>query len=455
MTYPIVTDRSKGPFLWDIDQNQYVDVTCGFGSNFLGHSPDFMVDAISEQLNKGYEIGPQNPLAGEVAKLFCEVTGSERMVFSNTGSEAVCGAVRLARAATGNEKIVMFTGDYHGILDEVIVRGGKNYQSFPAATGIPKSAVDNVVILEYGTDEAYDYIAANLNEIACVLVEPVQSRRPEFQPKEFLQKLGKLMEDAEAALIFDEVITGLRIAPGGAQQHFGVKADMATYGKVIGGGMPIGLIAGKAKYMDGLDGGFWQFGDDSKPEVGMTYFAGTFVRHPLALAAAHRILLHIKEIGQAGYDRLNQLTDSMAAQINELCERSEAPIFFAHFGSLFKIQFQEELPYGELLFAALRKRGIHIWDHRPCLLTLSHTEEHIDAVVQAFGESLRELQEFGFIPGNADTLSEFEFSTLKKSKTPPRPDARIGKDRDGQPGWFVMDRENPGRYIQVGVLESN
>jgi len=455
MTYPIVTDRSKGALLWDIDQNQYVDVTCGFGSNFLGHSPDFMVEAISEQLNKGYEIGPQNPLAGEVAKLFCEVTGSERIVFSNTGSEAVCGAVRLARAATGNEKIVMFAGDYHGILDEVIVRGGKNYKSFPAATGIPKSAVDNVVILEYGTDEAYDYIAANLDELACVLVEPVQSRRPEFQPKEFLQKLGKLMEDAEAALIFDEVITGLRIAPGGAQQHFGVKADMATYGKVIGGGMPIGLVAGKAKYMDGLDGGFWQFGDDSKPEVGMTYFAGTFVRHPLALAAAHRILLHIKEIGQAGYDRLNQLTDSMAAQINELCERSEAPIFFASFGSLFKIQFHQELPYGELLFAALRKRGVHIWDHRPCLLTLSHTQEHVETVVQAFGESLRELQEAGFIPGNAETLSEFEFSALAKSNTPPRPEAKIGKDRDGQPGWFVMDRDNPGMYIQVGVPDVN
>ena len=454
MTYPIVTDKSQGVHLWDIDDNRYIDVTCGFGSNFLGHSPDFMVEAMSEQLHQGYEIGPQHPLAGEVAKLFCEITCNERMAFANTGSEAVLGAVRLARTATGNEKVVMFTGDYHGILDEVIVRGGKNHKSFPAATGIPKSAVDNVVVLEYGTEESYKYIEENLDEIACVLVETVQSRRPEFQPKEFLQKLGKLMENAEAALIFDEVITGLRIAPGGAQQHFGVKADLATYGKVVGGGMPIGVIAGKAKYMDGLDGGFWSFGDESKPEAGMTYFAGTFVRHPVALAAAHRILQHIQQVGQAAYDRLNQLTDNLASRINELCERSEAPIYFANFGSLFKIQFKEELLYSELLFAALRKRGIHIWDHRPCLLTLAHTEEHVDEIVQAFGESLRELQEVGFIPGNHETLTEFEFSSLRKSKTPPVPNAQVGQDREGNPGWFIADSQQPGKYIQVGLLEN-
>ena len=297
MTYPIVVDRSKGSRLWDIDGNEYVDFTCGFGSNFLGHSPDFVVESLAMQVMQGYEIGPQHPLAGEVARLFCEMTGAERMAFCNTGSEAVLGACRLARTATGREKIVTFQNDYHGILDEVIVRGGAKNRSFPAAAGIPRSMVDNVIVLDYGTEESLAYIRENLDELAAVLVEPVQSRRPEFQPGEFLRDLGELLDGKETALIFDEVICGLRIAPGGAQEHFGVKADIGTYGKIVGGGMPIGAIAGRAKYMNGLDGGFWEFGDDSKPEAGMTYFAGTFVRHPLALAAAYATLTYLRQEG--------------------------------------------------------------------------------------------------------------------------------------------------------------
>ena len=147
----IVIDRSKGTQLWDIDGNQYTDFTCGFGSNLLGHTHDVTVAAITDQVQKDYAIGPQSPLAGEVAQLFCELTGNERMAFSNTGSEAVLGCTRLARNATGRDLIVMFNGDYHGILDEVIARGSKKLKSFPAATGIPAGHVGNTLILDYGT----------------------------------------------------------------------------------------------------------------------------------------------------------------------------------------------------------------------------------------------------------------------------------------------------------------
>ncbi len=139
MTFPIVVDRSKGVHLWDVDGNRYVDLTCGFGSNFLGHGPDFMIEAMTQQLQTDYSIGPQTPLAGDVARLFSEITGCERVAFANSGSEAVLGATRLARNYTGKDKIVMFHGDYHGILDEVIVRGNSKLKSFPAATGIPRS----------------------------------------------------------------------------------------------------------------------------------------------------------------------------------------------------------------------------------------------------------------------------------------------------------------------------
>ena len=152
-----------------------------------------------------------------------------------------------------------------------------------------------------------------------------------------------------------------------------MKADLASYGKIVGGGMPIGVVAGKAEYMDGLDGGYWEYGDDSRPEAGMTYFAGTFVRHPLTLAASKAILEHLKTGGQPMYDRLNSLGDYLASELNKVFEELEAPMYLGNFGSLFKIQFHEELIYSELFFAGLRRRGMHIWDHRPCLLTLATT----------------------------------------------------------------------------------
>ncbi len=447
MTHPIVVERSQGVNLWDIDGNEYIDFTCGFGSNFLGHSHEVTVKAITEQVQKDYSIGPQSPLAGEVAKLFCELTGNQRMAFSNTGSEAVLGCTRLARNKTGRDLIVMFNGDYHGILDEVLSKGNKKLKSFPAATGIPKNHVGNTLILEYGTDEALEIIRQRIDEIAAILVEPVQSRRPELQPREFLQALARMTKDQPTALIFDEVITGLRIGYGGAQEFFGVKADLAAYGKVVGGGMPIGVLAGKAEYMDGLDGGYWEFGDESRPEAGMTYFAGTFVRHPLTLAAAKAIMQHLKESGQAMYDRVNGLTEYMRDEMNRVFKELGAPMVTANFGSLFKIQFHQELVYSEIFFAGLRRRGMHIWDHRPCLLTIVHQQEHVDELVQAIYDTIVECQRHGFMPGEGYKTA----SDDSVSGRPPLKGARIGKDEAGNPGWFVADVMNPGQFVQVGI----
>ena len=447
MTHPIVVDKSKGVKLWDIDGNEYIDFTCGFGSNLLGHGNDITIQAISEQVKKDYAIGPQTPLAGEVAKLFCELTGHERMAFSNTGSEAVLGCTRLARNATGRDLVVMFNGDYHGILDEVIARGSKKLKSFPAATGIPKEHVGNTLILDYGTQETLDVIRERMDEIAAVLVEPVQSRMPELQPKEFLQELRRMTENEPACLIFDEVITGLRIGLGGAQEYFGVKADLASYGKVVGGGMPIGVIGGKAEYMDGLDGGFWQFGDDSRPEAGMTYFAGTFVRHPLTMAASKAILEHLKAGGEPMYARLNEVSQYLADELNKVFEELDAPLYLANFGSLFKIQFHQELVYSEVFFAGLRRRGMHIWDHRPCLLTLAHEKSHIDELVVAMQETIIECQRNDFMPGEGykRVVSQFD------PNQPPQTGAKIGKDEHGRPTWYVPDTMNPGQYVSVGV----
>ncbi|MCE9575988.1 MAG: amino acid adenylation domain-containing protein [Deltaproteobacteria bacterium] len=397
LVYPIVVVRSRGSRLWDIDGNEYVDVLCGFGSNYFGWSPPFIVDAVRAQLELGFELGPQHPLTAEVARLLCKLTGAERAAFCNTGSEAVLGAVRIARTVTGRRMIASFNNSYHGVNDEVIVRGAKG-RAIPAAPGIMRSTAENITVLDYGTPEALDTLRARANDLAAILVEPVQTRRPDLQPREFLHELREIATASGAVLIFDEVVTGFRIAPGGAQEYFGVRADLATYGKVIGGGMPIGVIAGRRRFMDALDGGAWNFGDASKPTVGLTYFAGTFVRHPLALAAAHASLLHLEERGPALQQSCNAKTDRLASELNRYFVEARAPLYIKHFGSVWKTCYLDDQPFGDLLFIYLRDRGVHIMDGFASFLGEAHTDADVDFVVRAFKESVREMQAAGFLP---------------------------------------------------------
>ena len=401
MVYPIVAARSSGSRIWDIDGNEYVDVTLGFGANLLGHSPPFVIRAVEEQLKLGVEIGPQSRLAGDVARMICDFTGMERVTFCNTGSEAVMAALRVARTFTGRNKIVFFSGDYHGIFDEVLSRPstvlGKPGAA-PIAPGIPAENLGHVMVLEFGSPASLQTLRDHLPEIAAVLIEPVQARHPDLQPKEFLQELRRMTEESETALIFDEVITGFRVHPGGAQAWFGIKADLATYGKVVGGGMPLGILAGKSTLMDALDGGMWRYGDNSYPEVGVTFFAGTFVRHPLAMAAAHAVLSHLKARGPSLQEELNEKTSRFVQTLNQYFEARQVPIRLQHFSSLFYYDFHPDLKHAALLFYYLRDKGVHIWEGRVGFLSTAHTSEDVDILVRAFKESIAEMQEAGFLP---------------------------------------------------------
>jgi amino acid adenylation domain-containing protein len=451
LVYSIVINKSKGSRLWDIDDNEYIDALNGFGSNMLGYQPDIIKHALIDQIEKGYEIGPQHELSGEVSKLICEFTSFDRAALCNTGSEAVLGAMRIARTVTGRSLIVAFTGSYHGIADEVIVRGSKKLKTFPAAPGIMPEAVQNMLILDYGTDESLQIIEERAREIAAVLVEPIQSRRADFQPIEFLNRLRKITEDAETVLIFDEVISGFRFHPGGVQALFGIKADIGTYGKVAGGGISIGIIAGNKKYMDALDGGVWQYGDDSIPEVGVTYFAGTFVRHPLALATAKASLTYLKEAGPALQENLNANGLYIADAINKICRKLNVPMYIAQYGSLWRIKFIEEYPYNELFFTLMRYKGIHILEGFACFLTTAHTAEDIQTIIKRFEESLMELKAVGLIPEYQHQIAEIdnEMANYSNLNIPPFPGAKLGKDKDGNPAWFIKDEKNPGEFLQV------
>jgi len=409
IVYPLVTTRSEGSKLYDVDGNEYIDILNGYGPTVFGHKPKFVTDAVSEQLEKGFEIGPMSPLAGKVAELVSELTGMERVAFTNTGSEAVLCAMRVARTATGRNKVVMFTGDYHGMFDEVLIRGIKRPNgephSLPIAPGIPPQAAENIVVLDYGTAESLEYIRAHAAEFAAVMVEPVQSRHPNLQPREFLHKLRKITAEAGTVLIFDEVVTGFRTHPGGAQAIFGIRADLATYGKVIGGGLPIGLLAGKSQFMDVLDGGAWQFGDDSFPEVGVTFFAGTFVRHPLALAATYSVLQHLKEQGPQLQEQLNARTAALVSRLNSFLKQHQVPLAVENFASVFYFSFPSDLRFGTLFYYHMREQGIHIQEGFPCFLTTAHTDADIDRIVAAFEHSFSALIADGMLPGVLDGVA--------------------------------------------------
>ncbi len=450
LVYPIVVERSLGNRLWDIDGNEYIDTLNGFGSCLFGHQPDFITKALHKQIDNGYEVGPQHPLAGEVCKLLCEFTGHDRTALCNTGSEAVLGAMRIARTVTGRSLVVAFTGAYHGINDEALVRGSKSLKTFPAAAGILSQSVQNVLILDYGTDESLEIIRQRSHELAAVVVEPVQSRRPEFQPIEFLKKIREITTASETVLIFDEVITGFRMHPGGAQALFGIKADVATYGKVIGGGMSIGAISGKKHYMDALDGGFWQYGDNSYPEAGVTYFAGTFVRHPLALAAAKASLLHMKEEGEALQNNLNRLTENYAEDLNREFSKRGLPMVITYFGSLWRLKFLEDIPYAELLFVLLREKGFHIWDGFPCFMTSAFKEEDVNKLKKAFVSSIDELISANIL--KSDGVQPVQQNHVPSTKTlnmPPVPGARLGMDESGNPAWFIKDTKQDGEFVKI------
>ncbi|MBC6112097.1 polyketide synthase [Pedobacter fastidiosus] len=452
LVYPIVINKSKGSKMWDLDENEYIDVLNGFGSNMLGYQPDVIKEAMHDQIEKGYEVGPQHELAAEVSKLICEFTDFDRAALCSTGSEAVLGCVRIARTVTGRSLIVAFTGSYHGIVDEVLVRGTKKLKSFPAAAGIMPESVQNILVLDYGTDEALAIIKEREDEIAAVLVEPIQSRRPEFVPIDFLKEVRAVTEKSGAVLIFDEVITGFRFHPGGAQAIFGIKADLASYGKVVGAGTPIGVIAGKSYLMDALDGGNWNYGDASYPEVGVTYFAGTFVRHPLALASAKASLTYMKQRGPTLQQELNEKGEYISGLINEEFEKRQLPIFVANYGSLWKIKYQEEIPYSELLFVLLREKGIHILDGFPCFITEATSYQDIEKVVESFRESLNEMTEAGFFPEINQINKSFDpASVVLSADNPPVKGAKLGKDKEGNPAWFIADPHKEGKYLQVAT----
>ncbi|ATL27316.1 non-ribosomal peptide synthetase [Streptomyces formicae] len=400
MLYPIAGRRASGSWLEDVDGNRYVDITMGFGVLLFGHEPAFVADAVREHLSRGIQLGPRNVETGEAAELLADLTGMERVAFANSGTEANSAAIRLARAATGRSRIITFEGAYHGHNDNVLGRsprtGGEGLTTVPMSAGVPHNAVADLLVLPYGSAESLAVIEQQAGEIAAVVVEPVQSRHPALQPADFVRRLRELTRRHGIVLLFDEMLTGFRPAPRGAQELYGVTPDLATYGKLLGGGFPIGAIAGRADIMDGIDGGHWNYGDDSYPAADTTFFGGTYIQHPVSMVAARAVLSHLKEHSPRLQERLNARTDELARTLNAFFEAEEFALSMSHFGSMFRFEHRADM---ELLYHHLMLRGVHVWEWRNFFLSTEHTDADVEFIVDAVQGSLRELREAGFFRG--------------------------------------------------------
>ncbi|WP_223268211.1 non-ribosomal peptide synthetase [Streptosporangium nondiastaticum] len=441
MLYPIAGRRASGARLQDVDGNEYVDITMGFGVLLFGHEPAFVSEAVREHLSRGIQLGPRNAETGEAAELLAGLTGMERVAFANSGTEANSAAIRLARSATGRNKIVTFLGAYHGHADTVLGRPSGSPESritVPVSRGIPDSAVEDLIVLEYGSDASLEAIARHAGDIAAVIIEPVQSRHPALQPVAFVRKLRELTARHGIVLMFDEMLTGFRPALRGAQELYGVTPDLATYGKLLGGGFPIGAVAGRADIMDGVDGGHWSYGDDSYPPADTTFFGGTYIQHPVSMVAARAVLTHLKEHSPLLQERLNARTAELAGTLNAFFEAEEFPLRMSHFGSQFRFDHRADM---ELLYHHLMLRGVHVWEWRNFFLSTAHSDGDLEFIADAVKGSLRELRGAGFFPGaravTPKASSEAVADMVTVAAKPPAPAAppRASAPRTTSMAW--------------------
>ncbi|WP_010520494.1 aminotransferase class III-fold pyridoxal phosphate-dependent enzyme [Aquimarina agarivorans] len=405
LLYPIVTKASKGSKIRDVDDNEYVDIAMGFGSTLFGHNPDFLKKRLTEQLEKGYQIGPESDLTAENARLIAKTINMDRVLFSNTGTEAVMTAIRIARAASGKNKIVIFQNSYHGHCDNVLVVPdieSDTFESKGMVPGIPESAIEDTLILPYGNVKALSFIEENADDIAAVIVEPVRNYLGNKNPKEFLKNIREITRRKDIILVFDEVLVGYRIALGGAQEWFDIEADITTYGKAIAAGIPVGIVAGKSWCMDWVDGGYWSYGDNSVPIGNQTYTAGTFCKHPLAMTAVNAALTEMLDKGPELQHELNERTEEMCSILDDIITHYQVPLKVHRFGSNFRFSMSGNLSFAfqplelDIFFYHVINEGVYVWEGRTCFISTAHTDEDLNTIISAVHNSIQKMKAAGF-----------------------------------------------------------
>ncbi len=390
---PFFVDRAEGSRIWDVDGNEYIDYVGTWGPAILGHAPPVVIDAVRAAAGHGVSFGIPNPFEVEMAELICQwVPSIEKVRMVNSGTEATMSAVRLARGFAGRDKIIKFEGCYHGHVDALLVHAGSGALTHgqPDSAGVPAEFAALTISVPFNDIEAVRAaFRQNPKEIAAIILEPIPANAGLYFPREnFLQELRAECDREGALLIFDEVMTGFRVARGGAQELFGIRPDLTALGKVIGGGLPVGAFGGRAEIMDQLS------------PLGPVYQAGTLSGNPLAMAAGLAQLRELERIdGWRLLERSGaQLEESMRATLREL----NLPWVFHGIGSMFCLFFTSE-PVIDLatakrsdpekfarFFKACLDRGVYFAPSQfeTGFLSTAHTAEDIERTAMVVREAL-------------------------------------------------------------------
>lgn len=387
-TYPRFLDHGMGSHVWDVDGNEYIDLIGSWGPLILGHCCQAVEQAVTAAISKGLSFGAPTAAEVEMAQLVCRMTGLEMVRMVNSGTEAVMSALRLARGATGRGKIIKFAGCYHGHSDAMLVKAGSGALTggAPDSAGVPADIAADTLTASYNDLASVEaLLLANPGQVAAVIVEPVAANMGVVPPQPgFLQGLRQLCDQHGSLLIFDEVITGFRLAPGGAQEYFGVRADLVTYGKIIGGGMPVGAYGGSRKLMELV------------APLGPVYQAGTLSGNPVAMAAGLaqlRILSSTPDIytdlerkGAALEAGLKQALAGMPAQVNRV--GSLLTVFFTSQAVTGYDQARSsDLALYSRWYRGLLAQGIYTAPSQfeAMFLSHAHTDEDIQKILAAAG----------------------------------------------------------------------
>lgn len=346
-TYPRFIQKGRGGRIFDVDGQEYVDLVCSWGPLILGHCRKEVLEAVGKAMSDGLSFGAPTAAEVEMAELICRmVPGMEMVRMVNSGTEAVMSALRLARGAVGRNKIIKFEGCYHGHSDSMLVKAGSGALTggTPDSRGVPPEMAAGTLTAQYNDLESVEaLLRANSGQVAAVIVEPVAANMGVVLPKpEFLPGLRALCDRYGALLIFDEVITGFRLAAGGAQEYFGVRADLVTYGKIIGGGMPVGAYGGRRALMELV------------APSGPVYQAGTLSGNPVAMAAGLAQLRILEQTPQI-YTRLAETGGTLAKGLRTAARRAGVPAQVNQVGSLLSVFFTES-PVDS--FAAARRSDL-------------------------------------------------------------------------------------------------
>jgi glutamate-1-semialdehyde 2,1-aminomutase len=390
---PFFVERAAGAKIWDVDGQEYIDYVGSWGPAILGHAPKVVVDALRDAATRGLSFGIPNPLEVELAELICQWMPSiEKVRMVNSGTEAAMSCIRLTRGFTGRDKIIKFDGCYHGHADSLLVQAGSGALTHgrPDSAGVPKSFAELTISLPFNdVDLVRKTFVENKNQIAGVILEPIPANAGLYFPKDnFLSSLRDECARHGALLIFDEVMTGFRVARGGAQQIYGIKPDLTVLGKVIGGGLPVGAFGGRAEIMDQLS-----------PD-GPVYQAGTLSGNPLAMAAGLAQLRELERID--GWELLEKLGAQFEGLTRDAIADAKIDTTFHRIGSMFCLFFaggpivdlagakQSDLKMFAKFFHACLERGVYFAPSQfeTGFISTAHTPNDIERTANVVREAL-------------------------------------------------------------------